>query len=65
MLDGKLERFLEEQNITSENMYESMARMKALDGEQTLMCMDYLLAAVEYFEFVSMMLDAKVSLFIH
>ena len=27
------------------------------------MCMDYLLAAVDYFEFVSMMLDAKVSVF--
>ena len=38
-----------------------MARMQALDGEQTLMCMDYLLAGTDYYEFVSMMLDAKVS----
>ena len=53
---------METRGITSEQMYESMARMQVLDGENTLMCMDYLLAAVEYFEFVSMMLDAKVSL---
>ena len=39
-------------------MYESIARMQRVDPD-VLMCMDYLLAGVEYQEFLNMMLDFK------
>ena len=42
-------------------MYESIARMQLVDSE-VLMCMDYLLAAIDYIEFSNMMLDFKVSI---
>lgn len=39
-------------------MYESIARMQRIEPN-LLMCMDYLLAGVEYQEFLNMMLDFK------
>ena len=50
---------MQTQNITNEQMYESIARMQQVDSE-VLMCMDYLLAATDYLEFSNMMLDFKV-----
>lgn len=54
----KLDVFLASENITSEQMHESIARMQRVDPN-VLMCMDYLLAGVEYQEFLNMMLDFK------
>lgn len=50
--------FLDQQKITSEKMHESIARMQRIDPN-LLMCMDYLLAGIEYEEFLNMMLDFK------
>lgn len=41
-------------------MYESIARMSRLDPN-VLMCIDYLLSAIDYQEFLYMMLDFKAA----
>lgn len=46
-LEAKLDVFLDQQKITSEQMHESIARMQRIDPN-LLMCMDYLLAGIEY-----------------
>ncbi len=57
-MEGKLDAFLESEKISSQQMYESIARMQRIEPN-LLMCMDYLLAGVEYQEFLNMMLDFK------
>lgn len=41
-------------------MHQSLARIQRVDAN-VLMCMDYLLAGIDYGEFLYMMLDFKVS----
>ena len=58
MLDEKLETFVKDNKIESEQIYKSCKRVQQIDPD-CLMCIDWLIASVEYEEFVCMMLDFK------
>ena len=60
-LEQRLDAFLQDNNITSDQMHESVARMQQVDPDHPLMCMEYLVAAIDYTEFQYFMLDFKVS----
>ena len=59
-LETRLDSFLAERKVTSQQMHESLARMQRIDPN-VLMSYDYLLAGIDYAEFQYMMLDYKVS----
>eukprot|EP00347_Sterkiella_histriomuscorum_P017421 403349437 len=61
LLDSKLDEFLLKEGIVADDMYKSCQRVQQMDS-QSLMCLDWILASLDYIEFVTMMLqfrDAK------
>ena len=57
-LDVKLDQFLIEENIAAEDMFRICQRVYRHDAEN-LVCLNWILASVEYPKFVAMMLEFK------
>ncbi len=57
-LDQKLDEFLIVENISAEDMFLKCQRAYKQDSEN-LVCLNWILASVEYKKFVAMMLEFK------
>merc|ERR1719253_34567 len=58
LIEGLVERFLQDQGVAQTDMVRYCELMRSFDCS-ALMCVDYLLAAFEYEEFLALMLDHK------
>ena len=52
--------FVKREELDQDELYKSCERVQQMDSE-SLMCLDWILASTEYLEFVTMMLEFKVS----
>jgi hypothetical protein len=55
--------FLDSEKISVERLLDSCLRIKEIN-ENSLYCLDYILASTEYFDFFNLMMDYKVGVII-